>query len=402
MAADRMEPKDDFLGNLLRFIEALRTAGLRVSMQQSLDLTTALQWIDLSQRQQLFHTARALLVARREDLRLFQLLFQRFFRPPSDLPKPQKTPLAPRHDAKPKERFDVVTYMAFKARQGDREIEVADRSESFSSNEVLQTKDFSDMTPEELARVRQLMRQLRWKVSERRTRRRTPRRRGAFLDLRRTLQQTLRYGSLPAQLPRLQRKIKQRPIILLADISGSMEKYSRLVLLFFYSLCQTLRQVEAFAFATRLSYLTPQLRLRNVDRALDDAGRQVVDWSGGTRIGQCLQTFNQRWSRRMLRRGALVLVVSDGWERGDVSRLEGEMRYLNHRCHRLIWLNPLAGKESYRPLVEGMAAAMPWIDDFLPIHNLQSIEQLVEHLANLPSQGSVGRPAGYDVVKAMS
>lgn len=353
-------------------------------MQQSLDWTQALQWTDLARRDRVYHATRALLVTRKDDLALFDVMFHRFFRAPGDDPRPQKTPLAPRHDRPKAARFDIVTYMAYKARQADQEIEVADRTASYSSEEMLQRKDFSDMTPEELARVRQLMQRLHWRASQRRTRRRAPRRRGDLLDMKRTLQQAARTGHLPARLPRLERKIKQRPIVLLADISGSMEKYSRLVLLFFYSICQSLSNVEAFAFATRLTHLTPQLRLRNVDRALDDAGRQVVDWSGGTRIGECLESFNRRWSRRVLRRGALVVVVSDGWERGDVGRLRESMRYLNHRCHRLIWLNPLAGKADYRPVVEGMAAALPWIDDFLPIHNLQSIEQLVEHLVNLP------------------
>lgn len=399
------ETRGYLLENWLHFVAALRQAGLRVSTQQNLDLLSALSWVEIGQPRQFFYVARATLVSRRDDLQLFELLFRRFFRSPDDPaapPKPRPAPTAPRHDPNPEKRFDIVTYMAFKARQGDQEIEVAERSGSYSSHEVLQSKDFSDMSAEELDRVRRLMQQLRWRVSQRTTRRRIPYRRGPFLDQRRTLQQALRCGSLPAQLPRLRRKIKQRPIVLLADISGSMEKYSRLVLLFFYSLCQTLGQVEAFAFATRLTYLTPQLRLRNVDRALDDAAREVVDWSGGTRIGDCLQTFHQRWSRRVLRRGALVIVVSDGWERGDSDHLAKQMRYLNHRCHRLIWLNPLAGRERYQPLVEGMAAALPWIDDFRPIHNLQSLEQLVKHLANLPAAGPTGSMAGYHVVKTTS
>jgi uncharacterized protein with von Willebrand factor type A (vWA) domain len=171
--------------------------------------------------------------------------------------------------------------------------------------------------------------------------------------------------------------------VVLADISGSMERYSRLLLQFCYSVTRGLKEAECFVFGTRLSRITPQLQVKNIDRAIAEAGRAVVDWSGGTRIGESLHTFNRHWGRRVLRRGAIVLLISDGWERGDVSLLKREMRYLQHRCYRLIWLNPLLGQESYQPRVEGMAVALPFIDDFLPIHNLQSLEALGEHLARL-------------------
>jgi uncharacterized protein with von Willebrand factor type A (vWA) domain len=177
--------------------------------------------------------------------------------------------------------------------------------------------------------------------------------------------------------------VKERPFVLLADVSGSMDKYARLVLQFFYSVSHSLRHVECFVFGTRLTRITPQLKLKNIDRAIDEAAREVFDWAGGTRIGDSLKAFNQQWSRRVLRRGAVVLIISDGWERGDVSALTQEMRYLQHRCHRLIWLNPLSGRDTYRPTVEGMAAALPYVDDFLPIHNLQSLSELAQHLAKL-------------------
>jgi uncharacterized protein with von Willebrand factor type A (vWA) domain len=178
-------------------------------------------------------------------------------------------------------------------------------------------------------------------------------------------------------------------VVLLADISGSMAKYSRLLLQFFYGMSQSLRRVESFVFGTRLTRITPQLKLRNIDRALESAAAEVVDWAGGTRIGESLRSFNRDWSRRVLRRGAVVIVVSDGWERGDVETLRREMRYLAHRCHRLVWLNPLLGTPGYQPLVEGMSAALPFVDDFLPIHNLESLRALAAHLVSLPERRSV-------------
>ena len=172
-------------------------------------------------------------------------------------------------------------------------------------------------------------------------------------------------------------------MILLADISGSMERYSRLVLQFFHAMVRTMPGVETFVFGTRLSRITPQLRLRNVDRALDEAAREVVDWAGGTRIGRCLGDFNRSWSRRVLRRGAVVVVVSDGCDRGDAGELVREMRYLRHRAHRVIWLNPHAGHAAYTPSVAGMSAAMPYVDDFLPIRDMRSMSDFSETLGRL-------------------
>ena len=379
-----------FLANILRFVAALRRAGLSISLNQTIEVSQALALVDLGSREQVFHAVRSVLVNRREDLALFEVIFNLFWRAPGDdrRPQPQKAPQAPRHKPN-RPRFDVVTYMAYKARQADQEIEVVDKAGTFSQSEVLQRKEFSEMTPEELETIKRLIQQMRWQVSLRQTRRFVADPKGDRLHLRQAMRSAIKYGGVPLELAWQSRKIKQRPLVLLADISGSMEKYSRLMLQFFYSVSHRLREVESFVFGTRLSRITAQLKLKNIDRAIDEAARQVVDWSGGTRIGESLKVFNHQWSRRVLRRGAIVLIISDGWERGDVSGLKQEMRYLQHRCHRLIWLNPLLGKTTYQPLVEGMAAALPFIDDFLPIHNLQSLETLAEHLGSLGSRRSI-------------
>jgi hypothetical protein len=316
---------------------------------------------------------------------LFEQIFNLFWRVPSQAQaaRGQKTPLAPRHDVPERKRLNIVTLMAEKARAGAPEVEAVDKSGSFSASEILQTKAFSAMTPEEIANVKKLIQAMQWQVSLRQTRRYAPDRRGSQLDLRRVMRSYAQHGGVPLDLAWKQRKIKPRSLVVLADISGSMEKYTRLLLQFCYSLIRGLGQVECFVFGTRLTRVTPELRLKNIDRAVSEAARVVVDWAGGTRIGDSLRSFNRDWSRRVLRRGAVVLIISDGWERGEVSALRREMRYLQHRCHRLIWLNPLLGKAAYQPLVEGMAAALPFIDDFLPCHNVQSLEALGEHLAQL-------------------
>jgi uncharacterized protein with von Willebrand factor type A (vWA) domain len=382
---------ENLLANLLLFARALRSAGLPVTLHQTLTLARALEWVNLGDRQQVFHAARSFLVHRAEDLALFGLLFDRFWRKPGEAPpQPRKAPRAPRH--KEKERpFDVVTYMAYKARQGDREIEVADRSQTYSSLEILQRKDFSQMTPEELAAVERFIQEMRWGISRRPSRRRVSGGRGDQLDLGRVLREAARLDGVPRRLFHRRRKIKERPVVLLADVSGSMEKYSRLVLQLFYSVTHGLQEVECFVFGTRLTRLTPQLKLRNIDRALDEAAREVTDWAGGTRIGSCLGEFNRRWSRRVLRRGAVTVVVSDGWELGDAALLGREMAWLQRRCHRLVWLNPHLGRAGFEPRVEGMAAALPFVDDFLPVHNLQSLEALARALASLSERRSGAR-----------
>lgn len=392
------------LDALLEFGRELRAEGFPVTTGQIEEVARALGIVGIEDRATVFRVCRSLLVTRREQLAPFRELFDRFWRAPgedaddgaADRP-PRKMPRAPRHEREG--RFNVVTYMAYKARETDREIDVRDRSGTFTADEALRRKDFADMTPEELVAVRELIRDLSWAASLRRTRRRIRGKTGRDIDLRRVLARTARLGAVPARLPRRRRKLDRRPVVLIADISGSMEKYSRLVLQLFHSMSASLPDVEAFLFGTRLTRITNQLRRRDPDRAIDEVAAAVPDWSGGTRIGASLATFNREWSRRVLRRGAIVVIVSDGCERpgdgGDggssAASLAREVRYLAHRCHRLVWLNPYVGNEQYEPRVAGMAAALPYVDDFLPVHNLQSLQEFADALARMPKSGTTSR-----------
>lgn len=377
------------LRNLLLFGRTLRRAGIPVSPVQSRAFVEALEWTDLGDRQAVFHTARALLVYRHEDLRLFETLFQRFWRAPGAggprTPRPRRAERPRRLDPRP---VELASYLARKASPEDPEVDISDRRGTFSRLESLRRKDFSEMNEEELAAVRRLIQEARWKAARRRTRRLVADARGNRIDLRAILREAARRGGVATRLAYRRRKIQQRPFVLLADVSGSMERYSRLLLQLFYGISQSFSRVESFVFGTRLTRITPQLELRNIDRALEAASLEVMDWAGGTRIGESLGSFNREWSRRVLRRGAVVVIVSDGWERGDAGLLAREMRYLSHRCHRLVWLNPLLGATGYRPLVSGMSAALPYVDDFLPIHNLDSLAKLADHLASLPERRS--------------
>ncbi|MFK7804673.1 MAG: VWA domain-containing protein [Anaerolineae bacterium] len=379
-----MHSESKLFKNVLLFTRSLHAAGLNVTPTQTTDFLDALLLIDIRSRNQVYYAARSLLVNRREQMRLFDTIFNFFWRRHVDPRKNgvQKTPLAPRHKRPPQHQYAAML-MARAIGKTDREIEMVDKAETYSDAEMIQQKEFAAMTAEELDTVKKLIQQMKWQISKRVTRRRVPSQQGDMLNLRKGMRSAAKYGGVPAELTFSKRKIKERPIVLLADISGSMEKYSRLVLQFFYSVSQSMNQVESFVFGTRLTRITGDLKLKNIDRAVDQASREIIDWSGGTRIGESFATFNREWSRRVLRRGAIAIVVSDGWERGDSSQLIKEMRYLQHRCHRLVWLNPLSGRASYEAKVDGMSAALPYIDDFLPIHNLQSLNELATHLEKL-------------------
>jgi uncharacterized protein with von Willebrand factor type A (vWA) domain len=267
-----------------------------------------------------------------------------------------------------------------------------DLSHTYSAREVLREKDFAEFTPAEMSQARAMMAELSWDLGRRRTRRLIPGE-GASLDLRRTFRRNLKYGSELLELARRQPNDKPRPLVLICDVSGSMERYTRMLLHFIHTIAGGWGHVEAFLFATRLTRITRFLGYRNVDQAVSEVSRVVPDWAGGTRIGDILKTFNFRWARRVMRNHAVVLVISDGWDRGEPELLAREMARLQRSCHRLIWLNPLLGSPNYQPLTRGMQAALPYIDDFLPVHNLNSLESLARHLNRLSPLNKAASPS---------
>jgi uncharacterized protein with von Willebrand factor type A (vWA) domain len=262
----------------------------------------------------------------------------------------------------------------------------------YSPDEVLRNKDFGEMTWEEIQEAKQAIASLQWNLGERRTRRNRPYSKGR-INLRRMIRDNLKHGGEPINLAYRQRVFRPRPLVVLSDVSGSMERYSRMLLHFIHALTHGLKDttVEAFVFGTRLTRITRHLRYKDVDESLDELGHIVRDWSGGTRIGEALRTFNFQWARRVLGRGAVVLVISDGWDRGDLSLLGKEIVRLQHSSYRLIWLNPLMGSDEFQPVQRGMATVMPCVDDFLPVHNLVSLERLAEVLSSVAAVRPVRR-----------
>ncbi|MCP4361620.1 MAG: VWA domain-containing protein [Chloroflexi bacterium] len=368
---------------------------MNVNPGRMVDLVRALDHVQIGRKADFYYTSRSLLVHERDDLPLFDQAFDLFWRKPSgegawfELDNFRPTEPSPQTLMTPP-ILDPSFGDEDNSRQPpdeDEDIqEIIEITRTYSQRELLQGKDFAALTKEEMAVIKLLMSKMVWDLGMRRTRRMRPGY-GRLPDLRRVMRKNLRYGGELLEWPTREPKFKPRPLIIIADISGSMEQYTRLLLHFTYSLAASLtRTVESFVFSTRLTRITRQLHGRDIDHSLNEVADQVHDWSGGTRIGESLKTFNYNWGRRVLGRGAIVLLISDGWDRGDPDLLREEIGRLQRSCYRLIWLNPLLGSAQYEPLTRGMQAALPHIDDFLPVHNLVSLEALAGHLQNLTTE----------------
>jgi len=262
---------------------------------------------------------------------------------------------------------------------------------TWSGAEALRDQDFADLTPSDLAEAGRALEALAWHPGERRTRRWVPGA-GPRIDLRKAWRKSLSTGEL-ISLPRRARSVRRRPLVVFCDVSGSMERYSRMLLHFAHALTRTHQRVEAFTFSTRLTRITRELSARRVNDALAAAARRVPDWSGGTRIGDALRAFHVHWARYVLKRSAVVLVISDGWDRGQPEVLAREVARLQRSCHRLVWLSPLLGTADYQPLTRGLVAARPFVDDFLPARTLGNLEDLARHLNTLPARRTGRRRA---------
>jgi uncharacterized protein len=396
--------------NVLLFGRVLRGLGLDVSPGRMTDLVLALEHVSVGKKADFYHAARCLLVRRREELPVFDEAFEAFWRKPSsgvttlDLQAlgERRRFRQPRFAPPAVGATEMVPEAAPSRAAGpgaDDAPPLVQATLTWSPDERLRHKDFAELTGEEMEAVKALVAGLAFEIGRRPTRRRQPGR-GAFLDLRRTLRRSLRHGGEVLHWARRERRTKPRPLVVLADISGSMERYTRLLLLFVYGLAAGARgPAEAFVFGTRLTRITRHLRGRDPDRALREIARAVPDWSGGTRIGDALREFNFAWARRVLGRGAVVLVVSDGWDCGEPDLLRDEVARLQRSAHRLLWLSPLLGSPEYEPLTRGIRAALPYVDDFLPVHNLKSLEDLAVRLRDLPARRAGRGRARADAVR---
>ncbi|MFZ2032786.1 MAG: VWA domain-containing protein [Candidatus Dormiibacterota bacterium] len=366
------------------FARLLRDAGLTTGPERVRDACQALLAINLEHPDEVRYALRAVFVTRREEGPVFDAAFDLFFSSPGGEGRAGSIPGRTRPLAlDPKQALAWMNALGLSSPGVAREVEGPPASSTgYSAEELLRQRDFREMSWDELAAVRRLLRQSPWKVAERRTRRLRADRRGS-VELRRTLRAAARQGGDAPRLARASVSTKRRPLVILCDVSGSMDRYSRHLLVFAHVIGRRER-VETFAFSTHLTRITHLLRHGDIDSALDHVAAQVHDIGGGTRIADALHTFQRDHARRVLGHGAVVLIISDGWDRGDPEQLGREMARLRRSCHRLIWLNPLLGSTAYQPETRGMAAALPHCDDFLSAHSVDALDALGRLLGQLP------------------
>jgi uncharacterized protein len=368
------------LDNLLLFGRILRAAGIAVHPGRLLDVARALEQVDIASRDDVYHACRTLLVHRHEQIAIFDRAFAAFWSVHAAAAGRSRA-----HDGPPNREADLEAIDAAEARvlsalDDDEATAAPERGVKIWSDAAgIADKDFATLTAAELADAAAALSRLVWSPGERRTRR-WIRGRGPRFDLRRAIADSRRTAGDVVVIARQRRRVRARPLVLLCDISGSMERYSRMLLHFAYAIAARHRRVEAFLFATRPTRITRQLQAARADAALAAVSRAVPEWSGGTRIGRALREFHQRWANRVLTGGPVVLLVSDGWDCGDPGELAAQVARLQRSCHRLVWLNPLIGTIGYAPLTRGLQAALPFVDDFLPARTLTNLADLAVHL----------------------
>lgn len=396
MNAARSEGEGRIADNIVYFARTLRKAGMRVGPAAVKDAIEAVLAAGIGTREEFYWTLHAVLVNRREDHATFDEAFRLYWRSRELIEKmiAMFSPVAPemkeRGKPKPAESRVSEALLGQNDRQTKQEIpEIEfDARFSVSGNEVLRGKDFAQMSARELIEARAAIARLQLPADHVTTRRFRPDPRGGRADPRAMMRQALRTGG-DLMLPRFKSaRTVHPPLVVLADISGSMSQYSRIFLHFLHALSEKRSRGHTFVFGTRLTNLTRQMRHRDPDEALAEAAAAVKDWSGGTRIGETLHEFNRLWSRRVLGQGAILLLITDGLERDDTDLLAREMDRLHKSCRRLIWLNPLLRFDGFEPRARGVRVMLDHVDEFRPVHSLDALSDLVASLSTKSRQST--------------
>ncbi len=359
------------LRDLVTFADRLRNRGLTITPDQVSDMARAITLVDPAQRSHVYTSLRSLAITDPDHRAIFDEEFTDFFEGSW-----QTMP-----GAEPQSRLAAVSAMTPVLQQLDQLPTTDIETQSGASAvENIAERDFAELDEDQLAEARRLVMSMMWQPSDVRTRRWHPARTGPMPDMRRTMRGVTRPEGDLMQIVRRRRRRRQRPLIVIADISGSMERYADLFLVFAHAAQRRIDDVEVFTFSTELTRITDDLKRRDTRTALSRVGKSVHDWSGGTRIGDALAMWNRLWSRRLSRGGPVALILSDGWDCGDPDVLRREMGRLSRTVHRVIWLNPLAARSDYRPATRGMQAALPYIDHLLPAASVRDLRDVVRLL----------------------
>jgi uncharacterized protein len=368
------------LSNVMAFARALKQLGVKVGLSQVIDASRSLELVDIADRADFRALLRANLILQREDFPVFDMAFDCFWREqayervPMETLEIQGTPA----ESSAQEGGDEEGLEEAIAETSAQEDNPLDNLEelsvpTYSPQELLHHKDFSEMGVEESRAIARAILLIATKIATQISRRKKRARKGNVIDPRWTLRSNMKYGGEIIDLVNRKRRIKKTKVVLLCDVSGSMDCYSRFLIQFMYGLQNELWGVETFVFSTSLSRITHLIRTKDIANALEKISGSILGWSGGTNIGRSLHTFNRHFAPSMVSHRTVIVIISDGWDRGDVSLLEREMQDLKRRCKKIIWLNPLLASENYEPLCKGMQAALPYLDLFLSVHNLNSL-----------------------------
>lgn len=380
--------------NIMHFARVLRAAGLPIGPGKVLDAINALATLGIGRREDFYWTLHATFVNRRDQRELFDQAFHIFWKNPQILERMMSMMLPSaqlaEEEAPDNDLSSRVAEALTAGAEAREEIKTREKEEvefdatlTWSQDEVFRDLDFEKMTNAEMEAAKTAMQQIRLPLRALPTRRFHPSKNGARIDMRTTLRSSLRSNGDIIPMHWRKRKRRNPPLVVLCDISGSMERYARMLLHFLHAVTNDQDRVHTFLFGTRLTNVTRYLRYRDIDISLENVASAVVDWSGGTRIGECLKDFNRFWSRRVLTQGAVVVLITDGLDRDGGEGLHLEMDRLHRSSRHLIWLNPLLRYDKFQPKSHGIKAILPHVDEFRPVHNLESLAQLAHILSNM-------------------
>ncbi len=376
------------LQQITDFCALLRQMGVNVTTTNQLSWCRSVQLIDISEREAFYHTARTNLISTDTDIETFDLAFNLFWRYPrtefdavdAESETSEASSLQDLSDTSDEQ--DMLEQWLDSETEDDAEGE-EDDSTAYSVEEVLTRKDFSEFTTEDMERAREIVAKLAALLATRLSRRKVVGKKGKIIDFRRSWRKSLVHGGEPLELIRKQQKIKKTKILLLCDVSGSMDCYAKFLIQFIYGMQKELKEVEVAVFSTHLTDITGLLRRKGLAEGLNEVADVVPDWSGGTKIGESLLEFYRQFAPSFSAYRTVVILISDGWDRGDVEVLRHSMEMLHRHAYRLIWLNPLLGSDGYQPICRGIRTALPYVDYFLPAHNLESLAELTKILIPL-------------------
>ena len=370
------------------FCRLLRKMNIKVTTTNQLSWCNSVELIDISERETFYHAARTNLIANQADRETFDTAFNLFWRYPrpefqsvdTGGEEPEPSALQDLYDIEDEENI-LDQWLDFK--EEDDEERQEDDPIAYSVEEVFTRKDFSEFTTEDMEKARDIVAKLAARLATRLSRRKVISNKGKIIDFRRSWRKSLAHGGEPIELMRKQKKIKKTKILLLCDVSGSMDCYAKFLIQFIYGMQQELREVEVAVFSTHLTNITGLLRRKGLVEGLNEVANVVPDWSGGTKIGESLLEFYRQFATSFSAYRTVVILISDGWDRGDADLLRQSMEMLHRHAYKLLWLNPLLGSDTYQPICRGIRTALPYVDYFLPAHNLESLAQLTKVLIPL-------------------